>query len=60
MFTAFPNIASGIELVWTMVPGMQKLESFFWPPPRHISASGAEKNLHETDLSQLDLLWSSY
>lgn len=37
---------------------MQKLESFFWPPQRHISASRSEKNLHETDLSQLDL-WSS-
>lgn len=43
MFTAFTGISSGFELVWTMIPSMQNLESFFWPPQRHIFASRCEK-----------------
>lgn len=58
MFTASPNISSGTELVWTMIPGMQKSESFFWPPQIHISAPRSKENLHETDL--LDLLCFSH
>lgn len=59
VFFAFLDISSGIELVGTVIPSMQKLERLFWPPQRHIPASRSEKNLCEADLTELNLFWYS-
>lgn len=56
MFTAFPEISSGIELVLTVIPSMENLSDHLKDT---FQLQDQKKSLYETDVSQLDLLWSN-